>query len=137
MSFARVPPRSYCPPHLLQVFTVTAFASVFAYMWLYFVLAVWTPDYVTVTEGACAPHGALNLARRVPTPHSPLPPPPSPDHPPPGLITFFFFPTLLGVAYMADRKVLCFAGKVLALKIACHTHTSVTHIPISTHPPAT
>lgn len=34
----------------VNVFYVTAVASVFAYLWMYFCLAVWTPDYVTVEE---------------------------------------------------------------------------------------
>lgn len=34
----------------LDVFAVTATASVFAYLWLYIVLAVWSPDYVSIAE---------------------------------------------------------------------------------------
>jgi solute carrier family 8 (sodium/calcium exchanger) len=34
----------------MEVFYVTAFASVFAYVWLYIVVASWTPDIVTVEE---------------------------------------------------------------------------------------
>ena len=43
----------------LQVFWCTAFASVFAYIWLVIVLELWSPDEVTVTEAfitlACFP----------------------------------------------------------------------------------
>jgi solute carrier family 8 (sodium/calcium exchanger) len=34
-----------------QVYAVTASFSVFAYLWLYFVLDIWTPNEVTVLEG--------------------------------------------------------------------------------------
>jgi solute carrier family 8 (sodium/calcium exchanger) len=54
----------------MEVFYVTAFASVFAYVWLYIVVASWTPDIVTIEEA---------------------------------LLTFAFFPFLLGVAYCADK----------------------------------
>jgi solute carrier family 8 (sodium/calcium exchanger) len=40
------------PKHIddLGVFTVTCVSSFFAYIWLYLVLSVMTPDYVTLTE---------------------------------------------------------------------------------------
>jgi len=62
----------------LGVFAITAFSSVFAYMWLYFCLAIWTPDQVTLTEA---------------------------------LITFAFFPVLVGVAYGQDTKWKCCGNK--------------------------
>lgn len=34
----------------LGVFTITSIFSVFAYIWIYLVLSVYTPDYVTMTE---------------------------------------------------------------------------------------
>ena len=59
----------------IEVFYVTAVASVFAYIWLYICLAVWTPDIVTVVEA---------------------------------ILTFAFFPLLLGLAYAADKGYGCF-----------------------------
>ena len=35
----------------MSVYSVTAFFSVFAYLWLLIILMVWTPDQVTVVEG--------------------------------------------------------------------------------------
>ena len=35
----------------MGVFTITAFFSVFAYLWLLIILLIWTPDQVTVIEG--------------------------------------------------------------------------------------
>ena len=57
----------------LRVFFVTASWSVFAYTWLYLILAVITPGEVEIWEG---------------------------------LITLFFFPICVGLAYVADRRLL-------------------------------
>ena len=34
----------------VKVFFITAFFSIFAYVWLIFILLIWTPDYVTLWE---------------------------------------------------------------------------------------
>jgi len=34
----------------IGVFTVTSIASVFAYVWLYICLVVWTPEFITMAE---------------------------------------------------------------------------------------
>lgn len=53
----------------LSVYSVTAFFSIFAYLWLLFILMGPTPDSVDVLEG---------------------------------VLTFVFFPVLVGIAYLAD-----------------------------------
>jgi len=53
-----------------NVYGVTAFFSIFAYLWLLVILLLWTPNVVTVEEG---------------------------------LITFLFFPVLVGLAFCADK----------------------------------
>ncbi|XP_049427850.1 sodium/calcium exchanger 1a isoform X2 [Epinephelus fuscoguttatus] len=57
----------------LRVFFVTATWSVFAYTWLYLILAVISPGVVEIWEG---------------------------------LLTLFFFPLCVGLAYVADRRLL-------------------------------
>uniref|UniRef100_A0A3Q2G2L1 Solute carrier family 8 member 1a n=2 Tax=Cyprinodon variegatus TaxID=28743 RepID=A0A3Q2G2L1_CYPVA len=57
----------------LRVFFVTATWSVFAYTWLYLILAVFSPGVVEIWEG---------------------------------LLTLFFFPFCVGLAYVADRRLL-------------------------------
>ncbi|XP_028299275.1 sodium/calcium exchanger 1-like isoform X2 [Gouania willdenowi] len=57
----------------LRVFFVTATWSVFAYTWLYMILAVFSPGVVQIWEG---------------------------------LLTLFFFPLCVGLAYVADRRLL-------------------------------
>ncbi|XP_061737148.1 sodium/calcium exchanger 1-like isoform X2 [Nerophis ophidion] len=57
----------------LRVFFVTAAWSVFAYTWLYLILAVFSPGVVQIWEG---------------------------------LLTLFFFPVCVGLAYVADRRLL-------------------------------
>ncbi|XP_068177789.1 sodium/calcium exchanger 1-like isoform X2 [Antennarius striatus] len=57
----------------LRVFFVTATWSVFAYVWLYVILAVSSPGVVHIWEG---------------------------------LLTLLFFPVCVGVAYVADRRLL-------------------------------
>ncbi|XP_070842586.1 sodium/calcium exchanger 1a isoform X2 [Chaetodon trifascialis] len=57
----------------LRVFFVTASWSVFAYTWLYLILAVISPGVVEIWEG---------------------------------LLTLFFFPICVGLAYVADRRLL-------------------------------
>lgn len=57
----------------LRVFFVTAAWSVFAYTWLYLILAVTTPGVVEIWEG---------------------------------LVTLCFFPICVGLAYVADRRLL-------------------------------
>ncbi|XP_061889103.1 sodium/calcium exchanger 1-like isoform X2 [Entelurus aequoreus] len=57
----------------LRVFFVTAAWSVFAYIWLYLILAVFSPGVVQIWEG---------------------------------LLTLFFFPVCVGLAYVADRRLL-------------------------------
>ncbi|XP_078128125.1 sodium/calcium exchanger 1a isoform X1 [Sander vitreus] len=57
----------------LRVFFVTATWSVFAYTWLYLILAVISPGIVEIWEG---------------------------------LLTLFFFPICVGLAYVADRRLL-------------------------------
>ena len=57
----------------LRVFFVTATCSIFAYTWLYLILAVTTPGVVEIWEG---------------------------------LLTLLFFPLCVGVAYVADRRLL-------------------------------
>lgn len=57
----------------LRVFFVTATWSIFAYTWLYLILAVVTPGVVEIWEG---------------------------------LLTLFFFPVCVGLAYVADRRLL-------------------------------
>lgn len=57
----------------LRVFFVTAAWSIFAYTWLYLILAVSTPGVVDIWEG---------------------------------LLTLFFFPVCVGLAYVADRRLL-------------------------------
>ncbi|XP_031152981.1 sodium/calcium exchanger 1a isoform X2 [Sander lucioperca] len=57
----------------LRVFFVTATWSVFAYTWLYLILAVISPGVVEIWEG---------------------------------LLTLFFFPICVGLAYVADRRLL-------------------------------
>lgn len=57
----------------LRVFFVTAAWSVFAYIWLYLILAVFSPGVVEIWEG---------------------------------LLTLFFFPLCVGLAYVADRRLL-------------------------------
>jgi hypothetical protein len=34
----------------LGVFSVTCLASIWAYIWVFIVLKIWTPDYVSLTE---------------------------------------------------------------------------------------
>ncbi|XP_074484033.1 sodium/calcium exchanger 1a isoform X3 [Sebastes fasciatus] len=57
----------------LRVFFITATWSVFAYIWLYLILAVFSPGVVEIWEG---------------------------------LVTLFFFPLCVGLAYVADRRLL-------------------------------
>lgn len=57
----------------LRVFFITAAWSVFAYIWLYLILAVFSPGVVEIWEG---------------------------------LLTLFFFPLCVGLAYIADRRLL-------------------------------
>ncbi|XP_053193595.1 sodium/calcium exchanger 1a isoform X14 [Scomber japonicus] len=57
----------------LRVFFITATWSVFAYTWLYLILAVFSPGEVQIWEG---------------------------------LLTLFFFPLCVGLAYVADRRLL-------------------------------
>ncbi|CAF93335.1 unnamed protein product, partial [Tetraodon nigroviridis] len=57
----------------LRVFFVTAAWSIFAYTWLYLILAVSTPGVVEIWEG---------------------------------LLTLLFFPVCVGLAYVADRRLL-------------------------------
>ncbi|XP_069024384.1 sodium/calcium exchanger 1-like [Embiotoca jacksoni] len=57
----------------LRVFFITATWSVFAYTWLYLILAVISPGVVEIWEG---------------------------------LVTLFFFPIFVGLAYVADRRLL-------------------------------
>ncbi|XP_037620132.1 sodium/calcium exchanger 1-like isoform X1 [Sebastes umbrosus] len=57
----------------LRVFFITATWSVFAYIWLYLILAVFSPGVVEIWEG---------------------------------LLTLFFFPLCVGLAYVADRRLL-------------------------------
>ncbi|KAM8772737.1 sodium/calcium exchanger 1a [Acanthopagrus schlegelii] len=57
----------------LRVFFVTATWSIFAYTWLYLILAVSSPGVVEIWEG---------------------------------LLTLFFFPICVGLAYVADRRLL-------------------------------
>ncbi|XP_073322425.1 sodium/calcium exchanger 1a isoform X1 [Pagrus major] len=57
----------------LRVFFVTATWSIFAYIWLYLILAVSSPGVVQIWEG---------------------------------LLTLFFFPICVGLAYVADRRLL-------------------------------
>nr|XP_046233358.1 sodium/calcium exchanger 1a isoform X5 [Scatophagus argus] len=57
----------------LRVFFVTATWSIFAYIWLYLILAVMSPGVVEIWEG---------------------------------LLTLFFFPICVGLAYVADRRLL-------------------------------
>ncbi|KAM7394831.1 hypothetical protein PAMP_021611 [Pampus punctatissimus] len=57
----------------LRVFFVTATWSVFAYTWLYLILAFFSPGIVEIWEG---------------------------------LLTLFFFPICVGLAYVADRRLL-------------------------------
>lgn len=57
----------------LRVFFITATWSVFAYTWLYLILAVFSPGVVEIWEG---------------------------------LLTLFFFPLCVGLAYVADRRLL-------------------------------
>ncbi|CAK6978725.1 sodium/calcium exchanger 1a isoform X1 [Scomber scombrus] len=57
----------------LRVFFITATWSVFAYTWLYMILAVFSPGVVEIWEG---------------------------------LLTLFFFPLCVGLAYVADRRLL-------------------------------
>lgn len=57
----------------LRVFFVTATWSIFAYTWLYLILAVISPGVVEIWEG---------------------------------LLTLFFFPICVGLAYVADRRLL-------------------------------
>lgn len=59
----------------LRVFFVTAAWSIFAYIWLYLILAQISPGIVTVSEG---------------------------------LITFMFFPLIVWMAYVADRRLLVY-----------------------------
>uniref|UniRef100_A0A8C7HJ89 Solute carrier family 8 member 1a n=1 Tax=Oncorhynchus kisutch TaxID=8019 RepID=A0A8C7HJ89_ONCKI len=59
----------------LRVFFVTATWSIFAYTWLYLILAVISPGIVQVWEG---------------------------------LVTLFFFPLCVGMAYIADRRLLVY-----------------------------
>uniref|UniRef100_A0A6Q2YER9 Calx-beta domain-containing protein n=1 Tax=Esox lucius TaxID=8010 RepID=A0A6Q2YER9_ESOLU len=59
----------------LRVFFVTATWSIFAYTWLYLILAVISPGIVEVWEG---------------------------------LVTLFFFPLCVGMAYIADRRLLVY-----------------------------
>ncbi|CDQ57591.1 unnamed protein product [Oncorhynchus mykiss] len=59
----------------LRVFFVTATWSIFAYTWLYLILAVISPGIVQVWEG---------------------------------LVTLFFFPLCVGMAYVADRRLLVY-----------------------------
>lgn len=56
----------------LRVFFVTCAFSIFAYIWLYLILAYFSPGIVTVSEG---------------------------------LITFLFFPLIVAMAYIADRRL--------------------------------
>jgi solute carrier family 8 (sodium/calcium exchanger) len=55
----------------LKVYAVTASSCILAYVWLFIVIKVWTPEKVTLQEA---------------------------------IITFAMFPTLIGVAYLADRN---------------------------------
>ncbi|KAL3995742.1 inactive dipeptidyl peptidase 10 [Sarotherodon galilaeus] len=57
----------------LRVFFITAAWSIFAYTWLYLILAVFSPGVVEIWEG---------------------------------LLTLFFFPLCVGLAYIADRRLL-------------------------------
>lgn len=57
----------------LRVFAITASCSVFAYVWLYLILAVFSPGLVEVWEG---------------------------------VLTLAFFPLLVGIAYIADQRLL-------------------------------
>lgn len=59
----------------LRVFFVTSAFSIFAYVHLYLILAVFTPGIVTVLEG---------------------------------IITFLFFPLIVWMAYIADRRLLIY-----------------------------
>ena len=36
----------------MKVFTITAIFSVMAYIWLLIILVAWTPDIITIAEGA-------------------------------------------------------------------------------------
>lgn len=57
----------------LRVFAITAATSVFAYVWLYLIIAVFSKGVIEVWEG---------------------------------VLTLAFFPLLVGIAYIADRKLL-------------------------------
>ncbi|XP_061104257.1 sodium/calcium exchanger 2a isoform X3 [Conger conger] len=59
----------------LRVFFITAFWSVFAYIWLYLILAVITPGVVQVWEA---------------------------------LVTLLYFPVCVILAWIADRRLLCY-----------------------------
>ncbi|KAJ8347955.1 hypothetical protein SKAU_G00265440 [Synaphobranchus kaupii] len=59
----------------LRVFFITAFWSVFAYIWLYLILAVITPGIVQVWEA---------------------------------LVTLLYFPVCVMLAWIADRRLLCY-----------------------------
>ena len=61
-----------------KVYAVTALSSILAYIWLIIILAAWTPDVVTPTEG---------------------------------VLTFLFFPLILGLAYAADKDFWGMCGK--------------------------
>ncbi|CAE8640861.1 unnamed protein product [Polarella glacialis] len=65
-----IPPGEVRKIKELRVYAVTAFFSMFAYLWLIFILLVTTPNIVDIWEG---------------------------------LLTLFFFPILIMLAYAADR----------------------------------
>ena len=69
----------------LRVFVCTATWSVFAYIWLYLIIAVFSPNQVQVWEA---------------------------------LVTFAFFPVLVLIAYITDRKI--FFMRFLSKKYTAH-----------------
>ena len=84
---------SVASPH--QVYSITGVTSVFAYVWLYIILLVWSPDVITIEEGSLGPLDSHKRARR------PLSPPRRRRL---GIITFAFFWILLLAAYAASKN---------------------------------
>ncbi|XP_076026788.1 sodium/calcium exchanger 1a isoform X10 [Genypterus blacodes] len=76
----------------LRVFFVTASWSVFAYIWLYLILAVFSPGVVEIWEG---------------------------------LLTLSFFPLCVGLAYVADRRLLFYKYMYKRYRAGRHKRTII------------
>lgn len=106
-----------------MVFACTAFFSVFAYAWLYYILIIVSPNIVEVAHRAMRSHtrACMCAPSSLPTPCTPA----TCSHSRPlarqvweGMATLFLFPLLVLLAYMADLHLCdCTTGQSAMLDV--------------------